>query len=430
MEKITLKSTNWRDFIPPPDCKRSIELANSNTYEWADHRCAEPFIIGWRESWHRLYDEPYKGITVDGQVIPNVHRLASPEEDQGAPIAEMVRAANKLISLTSREERQALIHQIDAHEWRAWMNPEIYISRHGIRLEEVSDPIVDGIHQVMRASLSEAGYYKAYGCMKVNHFLGEVVNGRKVMNVKSYNFSIFGTPSETEPWGWQIFGHHFVMNCFVVGKQMVLTPVFMGAEPNIIDSGPYKGTELFTDQEQTALELIKSIAMDQEVFERVRVYKELQGDEYPEWRYHRADQRHLGGAFQDNRVIPYEGVKVSSLSAGKQDLIRSLLTLSLNYLPPGALAAKMRDIEAQWGETYFAWIGAVTREDGFYYKVHSPVVMIEFDHHSGVFLNNALPLPFHIHTLVRTPNGNDYGKELLRQYRLRQGQQTNGCAHY
>jgi len=52
----------------------------------------------------------------------------------------------------------------------------------------------------------------------------------------------------------------------------------------------------------------------------------------------------------------------------------------------------------------------------FYYKIHSPVVMLEFDHHSGVFLTNDEPRKCHVHTIARTPNGNDYGRELLRLY--------------
>jgi hypothetical protein len=31
-----------------------------------------------------------------------------------------------------------------------------------------------------------------------------------------------------------------------------------------------------------------------------------------------------------------------------------------------------------------------------------------------VFLTNAEPAKFHVHTIVRTPNGNDYGLDLLR----------------
>ena len=43
------------------------------------------------------------------------------------------------------------------------------------------------------------------------------------------------------------------------------------------------------------------------------------------------------------------------------------------------------------------------------------MIFIEFDHHAGVFLTNAEPAKFHVHTIVRTPNGNDYGIDLLRQ---------------
>ena len=41
-------------------------------------------------------------------------------------------------------------------------------------------------------------------------------------------------------------------------------------------------------------------------------------------------------------------------------------------------------------------------------------MLIEFDHHIGVFLTNSAPEKFHVHSIVRTPNGNDYGMDLLR----------------
>lgn len=386
----------------------------SDTYQWAEARCADPFLADWKRSWERLLSEPYKGITNDGHAIPDLYPLGNPSDGHKAPIGHMVEAAQALLKIANPEQRNALSKPIDAPEWRCWMNPEIYVYRHGIRLEEVSDELVLAIHGIMRTSLSPSGYIKARGCMQVNHFLGQAVNGQKVLNERSYNFTLFGAPSETEPWGWQLFGHHFVMNCFAIGGQMVISPVFMGAEPNVIDEGPYKGTELFTDQESAALKLVHS--MDQETREKIQIYTSLSGPEFPSWRYHRADQRHLGGAFQDNRVIPYEGIKVTNLTATQQGLVRSLISMSLDYLPEGPLAAKMNDVETHWAETYFCWIGGFKREGGFYYKVHSPVIMVEFDHHSGVFLTNKDPLPFHIHTLVRTPNGNDYGRELLNQY--------------
>ncbi|WAO96078.1 Hypothetical protein NCS54_01373900 [Fusarium falciforme] len=409
----------FRNYIPPKDAPRSKELAASDTYQWAKLRCSEPFMVGWMKAWEELYHQPYKGITVDGHVIPNIYRLADSEEDLGAPVVQMTAAAQHAIEVASAEERKALLEPVDAPEWRSWINPEIYAFRHGVRLEEASKDLVAALHALMRATLSPAGYEKAHGCMKVNQFLGEVVDGTKVLNENSYNFVIFGTPLANEPWGWQLFGHHLCMNCFVVGKQMVISPVFMGAEPNVIDAGPNKGVELFIDQEQTALHLMQSL--DPAIQKAAQIYTKLNGSEFPTWRHHRADQRHLGGAFQDNRVVPYEGVKVTTLSEAQQSVIGKIVAMSLNYLPEKALAARMQDISVHWDETWFCWIGGFEDGDAFYCKVHSPVVMVEFDHHSGVFLNNKEPLPFHIHTLVRTPNGNDYGKKLLEQYRQRKG---------
>jgi hypothetical protein len=48
--------------------------------------------------------------------------------------------------------------------------------------------------------------------------------------------------------------------------------------------------------------------------------------------------------------------------------------------------------------------------------VQSPVILIEFDHQKPVFLEGNRPSKKHVHTIVRTFNGNDYGKDLLRQH--------------
>lgn len=411
--EVNSRKGGFRDYIPPRDVQRSKDLAASDTYQWSNLRCADPFVIGWKQSWEELYNEPYKGITTDGIVLTGLYPLEK-GQDQGAPTTKMVKAAKNILASASPKEKMIMSNHIEAPEWRRWSNPEIYTYKQGVRLEEVSEDLVTAIYTLMRASLSPAGYAKARGCMKVNRFLGEVVDGRKVLNEKSYNFSIFGQPSEVTPWGWQLFGHHFCMNVFVLRSQMVISPVFMGAEPNVIDEGPDKGMELFTDQEKLALQLMQSL--DQEITKDARIYQQLSGEEYPAWRFHRADQRHLGGAFQDNRTIPYEGVKVSNFTLAQQEMVCRLVTLSLNSLPENVLKARMAEISAHWADTYFCWIGGCQDQDAFYYKVHSPVVMVEFDHHTGVFLNNKVPLPFHIHTLVRTPNGNDYGKSLLKQY--------------
>ena len=68
------------------------------------------------------------------------------------------------------------------------------------------------------------------------------------------------------------------------------------------------------------------------------------------------------------------------------------------------------------GEDAIAWIGPFDDTSPFYYRILSPVILVEFDHQSGIVYDNDTPSRDHIHTVVRTPNGNDYGKDLLRQH--------------
>ena len=51
-----------------------------------------------------------------------------------------------------------------------------------------------------------------------------------------------GEPSATEPWGWQLDGHHAIINYFVLGDQVVMTPLFVGSEPVTAHTGKYAGS--------------------------------------------------------------------------------------------------------------------------------------------------------------------------------------------
>jgi hypothetical protein len=82
---------------------------------------------------------------------------------------------------------------------------------------------------------------------------------------------------------------------------------------------------------------------------------------------------------------------------------------------------KMEDVERHLDATHFAWKGGTDPGSVFYYRIHSPVVLIEFDHQRPANLRHlatdpSRPSVEHVHTVVRTPNGNDYGKDLLRQH--------------
>ena len=80
---------------------------------------------------------------------------------------------------------------------------------------------------------------------------------------------------------------------------------------------------------------------------------------------------------------------------------------------------RLSEVARHWDDTDFAWVGDTGPDAVFYHRIHSPVIMIEYDHQPAVALDGPeLPSRNHVHTMVRTPNGNDYGKNLLRQHLL------------
>ena len=115
---------------------------------------------------------------------------------------------------------------------------------------------------------------------------------------------------------------------------MVLTPAFWGAEPAYADHGPFKGIRLFQDEERAGLALMRSFSPEQQ--KRAIVAHSMMGGDLPEGRRHFADNLHLGGAFQDNRIVPYEGLKGDALSATQR---RDLMDLVANYLAVAARRA-------------------------------------------------------------------------------------------
>jgi hypothetical protein len=174
------------------------------------------------ETWAKLATTPFQGMTTDGHVQHGLFSLAP----QDAPTPAMVEAVHALLNLLTHEQRAATCLPIDSELWRHWQNTELYVEHHGLRLDETSATIQEAVMAVLRASLSGKGYDIARGVMRLNRFLGDLVGGPAVLGEWAYTFCVFGSPSESEPWGWQLFGHHLSLNCFVIGRQMVLTPCF------------------------------------------------------------------------------------------------------------------------------------------------------------------------------------------------------------
>ena len=163
-----------------------------------------------------------------------------------------------------------------------------------------------------------------------------------------------------------------------------------------------------------AIDLMAALPPDQR--SAATTYEQMVDPAMPPGRIHPGDERHLAGAFQDNRVIPPEGIPVADMPDAAQRLALSFVEQFVALLPEGPRAARMREVVDHLDDTWFSWIGGHDPGDVFYVRVQSPVIIVELDHHCGVFLDYNTPQPFHIHTVMRTPHGNDYGRAWLRQW--------------
>jgi hypothetical protein len=355
--------------------------------------------------------EPLVGITTGGRVIPDLFAL----QDTGWNPEPASRAATAFLDCLTPSQRENVLFAVDADEWRMWINAFPNWDPHGLCLEDLESGQRESALAVLEASLSPIGFSDARTAMKLNAALGELIDQyRDSLTEFRYSFAVFGTPSATEPWGWQLWGHHLDVHCFIVGRQMVLTPTFIGAEPTEADRGTHKGLRLFDEQRTAGLELRRSLRPDQA--RQAVLHPSMRAQDLPAELADPFNGRHLGGAAQDNRVIPYAGLPASELSHGQRESLLHLVNTYAQRLPDGPAAAFMKGVEQQFGDTYVAWIGGSDDDDAFYYRIHSPVVLIEYDCHQGVFLDNEQPEPFHVHTIVRTPNGGDYGRDLLRRH--------------
>jgi hypothetical protein len=346
--------------------------------------------------------EPFQGITTNGKVVEGLFPIRS----SGVSTAPVQKAAAAFLGSLTQEQRARTVFPVDDPEWRKWMNQHFYV-RQGVGLNEMTEAQREAAFGLVRASLSAKGWKLSRDIMRLNHTLGELNNN----NFAEYGewlywITMMGEPSANKPWGWQIDGHHLVINYFVLGDQVVMTPAFWGSEPVIAPSGKYKGLAILQEEQSRGLAFARGLTDAQRKKAVLEVSK--------------TGNNNLAEAFKDNIVLDYAGIKAAELTAEQKDQLIGLAAGYIGYMDPGHAKVKMEEIRKHLDDTWFAWIGGMEDASVFYYRIHSPVILIEFDHQrpAGMrHLNNPQrPFKEHIHVVVRTPNGNDYGKDLLRQH--------------
>jgi hypothetical protein len=325
----------------------------------------------------------------------------------GVSTAPVRNAAERFLATLTSEQRGRTMFPVDDPEWRKWMNQHFYV-RQGVSFREMTETQRAAAFGLLEASLSPRGLRLTRDIMRLNETLAELTNDHEFLGEWLYFITVMGKPSATEPWGFQLDGHHAIVNYFVLGDQVVMTPYFAGSEPVIATSGKYKGVTVLQEEQNQGRAMLLALDETQRAKAILRSGK--------------TDNYNLSEAFHDNIVLDYAGARAADFPARGRKQLLDLVELYAGNMDEGHARVRMDEVRRYLDRTSFAWIGGSDSTSVFYYRIHSPVILIEFDHQRPAllarFTQDTLPARQHIHCVVRTPNGNDYCKDLLRQHYL------------
>jgi Protein of unknown function (DUF3500) len=346
-------------------------------------------------------NKPYEGIVTS----KGKEKGLFPVKSTGVTTSPVKEAGEAFLNSLTKEQLAKTQFEIDNKEWQKWANMDngLY-QRQGISIKEMTQEQRKLAFELMQKALSAKGLQLSKDIMKTDQTLRELNSNDPSYDEELYFFTIMGKPSMTEPWGWQIDGHHLVINYFILGDQVVMTPTFMGGEPIVTTTGKYAGNTIFQDEQNIGLKLMQSLSAEQQKQATLSPDKK-RNDIQAE-------------AFSDNKTMDYQGLPTTKMTEKQKEQLLNLANQYISNMEEGHAKIEMEDIKKHLDNTWFAWIGKTDSSAVFYYRIHSPVILIEFDHQGpvGIKGQGRDATRNHIHTMVRTPNGNDYGKDLLKEH--------------
>jgi hypothetical protein len=158
--------------------------------------------------------DPFRGVAPGGGIEPGLFAI----EKTGISLAPLLEAARSFVATLSTEQRKIACFAIDDEAWRKWSNIHPWLMRHGVCLADLRHEQREAALALLRESMSVAGYQSARDIMRLNEHALEITGKPEEYGEWLYWVSIFGTPSPSEPWGWQIDGHHLNVNGFVLAR--------------------------------------------------------------------------------------------------------------------------------------------------------------------------------------------------------------------
>ena len=279
-----------------------------------------------------------------------------------------------------------------------WYYPPL--NRHGLPLRDMDETQTHLAFELLSKGLTKKSYKLARQIINLESILGPIEKAEGKITFKRdpelYYFTIFGIPSQKEPWGWRVEGHHISIHFSVWGNEIIsMTPFFFGSNPAEVKSGPESGLRVLKEREDIAFELINALDSSQKSTAII----------YPEAPYDIL-------TYNSSKVsLPKEeGLKASKMNKTQKMILKKLLEEYVNQVPSELAITKMAKLD-DYGinNLFFAWGGGETLGQKHYYRIHGGNFVVEFDNNQ----NDAN----HIHSVWRDIE-NDFGYDVLKEHLL------------
>lgn len=303
--------------------------------------------------------------------------------------------ANSFLASLDASQKERTVFAYDNEERFNWhFVPK---SRRGLAFHEMTGRQKEMALALLKATLSDQGFKKAYGVLTLEAILREVEGlpaGSGYRDPGKYYVSVFGIPSSETIWGWRIEGHHLSLNVSSDrGRIVAATPSFFGANPATVPRGESRGKQLLKDETGLGFALINSLTPQQ-----------LRTARFSEQALHEI----VSGNQRKAEKLQPEGIMFRDLDDKQKTSFLRLLDVYVQNYELGfssRLMAKIKD--AGIGNLSFAWAGSLQPGSGHYYRIQGPMLLIEYDNTQ----NNAN----HVHSVVRDLT-NDFAEDILREH--------------
>jgi hypothetical protein len=322
----------------------------------------------------------------------------------------MASAASRFLGSLRADQRQKAAFAFESDERMHWhfipTGPPPMFPRNGLTIGEMTAAQRTLAHDLLKTGLSQRGYLTASSIMDLETVLGALEAAQRaagpqpprgtaiVRDPERYFFSIFGTPSTKDTWGWRVEGHHVSLQFTIVGGTVVAgAPSFFGSNPAEVREGPKKGTRILGMEEDAARALLAALDGSQKTAAIINATAP-------------------GDMITMNTVkidpLSPSGVSAAVMNDGQRDLLMKLIDVYTGFMAPDIAADRVAKFKKAGVEKIaFAWAGETERGKKHYYRIQGPTFLVEYD--------NTQNDGNHIHSVWRDFDG-DFGRDLLREH--------------